>query len=407
MAATFIADSKRLLRDLDALREIGRVSTGVVRPAFSEADIDARAWLVHRMEEAGLEVSVDALGNVFGLPPGNAPALLVGSHSDTQPEGGWLDGAYGVIAGLELARASLEQGGPPIACVSFQDEEGRFGNLIGSRYWTGALSLEEADLGCDDDGLSLAQARVSRDRLPAPRAVSPERFHGFLELHIEQGGLLDLAGEQIGVVGAIVGIRTERMRFTGEQNHAGTTLMHLRRDAFQGLVTLATRLNERLAKVATPATVWTIGRVDLQPNANSVVPGRADFTLQWRDGEEARLDQMRDIIYATAEEVAAEKNLTWERFGCDSLPPTLSDPGLVAALSQAAGELAPGKWRVMTSGALHDAANLSERMPMAMLFVPSIAGISHSFAEDTARADLELGLHVAAEAICRYCRTQG
>ncbi|RRH70146.1 hydantoinase/carbamoylase family amidase [Falsigemmobacter faecalis] len=406
MTDTFTVDTKRMLSDLDALRGIGQVSTGVVRQAFSEADIEARSWLVRRMEEAGLEVSVDALGNVFGLPPGNAPALLVGSHSDTQPEGGWLDGAYGVIAGLELARASLEQGGPAIACVSFQDEEGRFGNLIGSRYCAGSLSLEEADKGCDDNGLSLAEARVIRARLPAPRDVSPERFHGFLELHIEQGGALDLAGEQIGVVEAIVGIRTERMRFCGQQNHAGTTLMHLRRDAFQGLVTMASRINERLAGVATPATVWTIGRVDLQPNANSVVPGRADFTIQWRDAEESRLDQMRDILYSTCEEVAGEMGLSWERFGCDSLPPTLSDPGLVGALSQAAGQLAAGKWRVMTSGALHDAANLSLRMPMAMLFVPSIAGISHSFAEDTAREDLELGLRVAAGAVCSYCRSR-
>lgn len=407
MSSKVAVNTKRMLADLDTLRRIGQVGTGVVRQAFSPADMQARAWLAQRIEEAGLEVSIDIMGNVFGLPPGGARALLVGSHSDTQPEGGWLDGAYGVIAGLELARASLEQGGPPIACVSFQDEEGRFGNLIGSRYWTGALTLEEADLCRDDNGLRLGEVRRARDILPSPREVSPSQFHAFLELHIEQGGVLDQTGQQIGVVESIVGIRTERMRLTGQQNHAGTTPMHLRRDAFQGLVKVAACLNDRLAKVATPATVWTIGRVDLSPNANSVIPGRADFTLQWRDAEEGRLDVMRDVIYRTCEEVAIEAGLVWDHFGCDSLPPTKSDEALVSALSAAAEELALGRWRAMSSGALHDAANLSPLMPMAMLFVPSIGGISHSFTEDTATPDLELGLQVAAQAVSTYCAHPG
>ena len=392
-------DTQRMLSDLDELRGIGAVQTGVVRPAYSGMDLAARVWLVRRMEAAGLEVSVDAVGNVFGLPPGDAPCILVGSHSDTQPEGGWLDGAYGVIVGLEIARASLEQGGPRVACVSFQDEEGRFSTLTGSRVWAGLMSLTEADKCRDAAGVSLGEARLSRDGLPECRDISTERFSAFFEIHIEQGPVLDSVGEHIGVVENIVGIRTERMSFLGEQNHAGTTPMHLRRDAFQGLSKFVSTVNARLAEVATPATVWTIGRVDLHPNANSIVPGRADFTIQWRDSDEARLDQMMDVIYATARETAETLRLKWRQFGCDTIAPTRCNVTMLEALAAAAEVLAPGRWRRMPSGALHDAANVSYTMPMAMLFVPSKGGISHSFAEDTERADLALGAKVLCEAV--------
>ncbi len=394
-------DTSRMLSDLDALRAIGAVQTGVVRQAYSEADCLARSWLVQRMEAAGLEVSVDAVGNVFGLPQGKGDCILVGSHSDTQPEGGWLDGAYGVIVGLEIARASLEQGGPRVACVSFQDEEGRFSALTGSRVWTGRLSMEEADRLQDGTGVRLGDARMKRACLPAVRSVSVSRFRAFLEIHIEQGPVLAAKGESIGVVESIVGIRTERMCFVGEQNHAGTTPMHLRRDAFQGLNRFITLVNDRLAEIATPATVWTVGRVDLRPNASSIIPGHADFTMQWRDAETVRLDEMKDLIYATARETAETNGLEWRHFGCDAIAPTRSTPALIEALADAAEHLAFGRWRRMSSGALHDAANVASLMPAAMLFVPSKGGISHSFAEDTDRKELELGAEVLSEAISR------
>lgn len=399
--ASFKIDTERMLSDLDTLRSIGAVKTGVVRPAYSETDRLARIWLAERMEQAGLEVSVDAIGNVFGLPPGNEKCILIGSHSDTQPEGGWLDGAYGVIVGLEIARASLEQDGPRVACVSFQDEEGRFSTLPGSRVWAGLMSLKEADECCDSGGLRLGQARLNRAGLPAPREISTDRFSAFMEIHIEQGPVLDTTGERIGVVENIVGIRTEKMSFVGEQNHAGTTPMHLRRDAFQGLNRFISLMNDRLAEVATPATVWTVGHVDLYPNANSIVPGRVDFTIQWRDADDARLDRMAEIIYATARETADSLHLGWQHFGCDLISPTQSNATLVEAMVKAAEVLAPGHWRRMPSGALHDAANVSSVLPMAMLFVPSKGGISHDFAEDTDRSDLALGAEVLCEVVAR------
>ena len=392
----------RFLADLDRLRTFGQCGNGVVRQAYSESDAAARNWLAERIADAGLKACVDPIGNLFGLPEEPEGSILVGSHSDTQPEGGWLDGAYGVIAGLEIARASRECGGPPVACVSFQDEEGRFTPLTGSRVWAGLLPLAEAESLVDTGGVSLAEARRTLSALPAAEAVPAELFRAFLEIHIEQGPVLDSSGERIGVVENIVGIRSERMRFQGQQNHAGTTPMHLRRDAFQGLARFADTINRRFERVVTPATVWTIGHAVLHPNASSIVPGRVDFSIQWRDADESRLDQMLTIIGETAAEVASDGGLQWERSGYAEIPPTRCDAGLVEVLSEVAEELVPDAWRRMPSGALHDAANAAHRMPMAMLFVPSKGGISHSFDEDTARDDLVLGVELLAQAIVRF-----
>lgn len=392
---------ERLLADLDHLRTFGACGNGVVRQAYSETDLAARRWLAERMEEAGLEVRADPIGNLFGLPKTSEPCILIGSHSDTQPEGGWLDGAYGVIAGLEIARAALECGGPPVACVSFQDEEGRFTPLTGSRVWAGDLDLREADELTDTEGNRLADVRRLSEGLPAPTTVPTDLFRAFLEIHIEQGPVLDTSGERIGVVENIVGIRGERMRFIGEQNHAGTTPMHLRRDAFQGLIDFSYQLNKRLAEIVTPATVWTIGHVSVHPNASSIVPGQVDFTMQWRDAEDARLDRMMEIIRETAAEVAERSGLEWQRSDYAAISPTYCDETLIEALATAAEKVAPAAWRRMPSGALHDAANASRKIPMAMLFVPSKRGISHSFEEDTARDDLVLGVEVLADAVAR------
>ena len=242
---------ERFLADLHRLREFGAsgVGRGVVRPAYSAADIAARDWLAEEMRAAGLEPHVDPAGNLFGLAEGRS--ILLGSHSDSQPEGGWLDGALGVIAALEIARAAREAGGPPVSVVSFQDEEGRFGVTTGSAIWSGNLSLDEADRQTDRDGVSFAEVRAGM----AGRAadfVDPGRFAGFIEMHIEQGPWLFEAGEAAGVVTDIVGIRDMRITFDGEQNHAGTTPMHRRRDAFQGLARFNSLINERFRNVVTP-----------------------------------------------------------------------------------------------------------------------------------------------------------
>ncbi|WP_299552119.1 hydantoinase/carbamoylase family amidase [uncultured Tateyamaria sp.] len=390
-------DPNRFLDDLHALRRFGAagVGKGVVRPAYSEADMAARDWLASRMAEAGLTPRFDAMGNLFGLAEG--PSLLLGSHSDSQPQGGWLDGALGVVAALEVARVSTGSGGPAVSVVSFQDEEGRYGVTTGSNVWSGGLFQADADALTDHDGVPLGQARqVVGDRAGAP--VDPAQFTGFVELHIEQGATLDTAGEQIGVVTDIVGIRDRVITLTGQQNHAGTTAMALRRDAFQGLVAFSSRLNERLRNVVTPQSVWTIGHVALSPNASSIVPGQVRFSMQWRDADVARLARMEAVIEETLSKVAAELDLGVEKGPLLGLEPVAMDVDLCAQLEAGAEMVAPGKWRQMLSGALHDATNVARCMPVAMLFVPSIGGISHAFEENTDEADLVAGLHVLAHA---------
>ncbi|WP_415404618.1 Zn-dependent hydrolase [Tateyamaria sp. SN3-11] len=388
-------DASRFLSDLKHLRSFGAQGAGVVRPAYSAPDIAARDWLAARMGEAGLAVRFDAMGNLFGLAEG--PSLLLGSHSDSQPTGGWLDGALGVVAALEVARAARAAGGPAISVVSFQDEEGRFGVTTGSAVWSGGLSLAEADRLVDHDGVTLAEARAAlADRVGAE--VDPAQFTGFVELHIEQGPTLDTAGEQIGVVTDIVGIRDRVITLRGQQNHAGTTPMALRRDAFQGLSAFNTRLNDRLRNVVTPQTVWTIGHVSLSPNASSIVPGEVRFSMQWRDGDAQRLERMQGVIEETLTEVTTELGLEVEMGSLLGLEPVAMDAGLRARLEAGAEVVAPGQWRNMPSGALHDATNVARLMPVAMLFVPSINGISHAFEEDTAEDDLVAGLRVLAHA---------
>ncbi|MFC3614730.1 hydantoinase/carbamoylase family amidase [Lutimaribacter marinistellae] len=387
-------NAERFLADLHKLRQFGAagVGKGVVRPAYSKADIEARAWLSDKMAEAGLTSRMDPVGNLFGLAEGRS--ILLGSHSDSQPEGGWLDGALGVIGALEVARSSDR----PVSVVSFQDEEGRFGVTTGSAIWAGQVSLEEADRLTDHTGVAFGEARQAVSHL-AGDFVDPTSFSGFIEMHIEQGPTLDTAEEQIGVVTDIVGIRDMRITFNGRQNHAGTTPMHLRRDAFQALAAFSAEIETRFRNLVTPRTVWTIGHVSLHPNASSIVTGRAVFSMQWRDGDSDRLARMEEIIRLTAQEIAASRGLTVEFGKMLGLEPVAMDRRLANALATSAEKVSPGRWRRMPSGALHDATNVARIMPVSMLFVPSIGGISHAFDEDTDEADLVAGLHVLEDAV--------
>ncbi len=395
-------DPARLLLDLDRLRTFGKKGTGVVRPAFTVADIEARQWLAARMGEAGLEPVFDPVANLFGLRAGGVRSILLGSHSDTQPQGGWLDGAFGVIAALEVARACQEANGPPVSVVSFQEEEGRFGGVTtGSRFWTGDISLEDADTLLDNEGTSFGQCRKDSAFEAGPH-VDTDRFLAFVEPHIEQGPVLHVSGESVGVVDAIVGLRQVTVTFTGQQNHAGTTPMPNRRDAFRGLTQFLQELEPRFRGAAKDSTVWTVGWVEVQPNAASIIPGQVSFTVQWRDDEISRLDGLEQVVRTLTEQVSARLRLEAGISGRRELAPTRMDPRVVESLAAAANDIAPGRWRRIRSGALHDATNVSTRMPGGMLFVPSIGGISHSFDEDTDRDDLVLGAQVLAAGVERF-----
>ncbi|MBT6426111.1 MAG: M20/M25/M40 family metallo-hydrolase, partial [Rhodospirillaceae bacterium] len=222
-------NGERLLGDLRALRAMGATGTGVVRPAFSEMDMTARRWLADRYSDAGLTAQIDGVGNVLGRSQNPGPALLVGSHSDTQPTGGWLDGALGVIYGLEVARALAEDPATrdlAVDAISWQDEESRFYGCMGSRSFCGDFTAEaEADLH-DKDGVALADALAQAGLSDTPRlAAGDHDYIGFLEAHIEQGPHLEQDGRRIGIVQSIVGLGGMVFIFSGQQNHAGTTMM--------------------------------------------------------------------------------------------------------------------------------------------------------------------------------------
>ncbi|MBL6839231.1 MAG: hydantoinase/carbamoylase family amidase [Rhodobacteraceae bacterium] len=393
-----IINSKRFLSNLHELRTIGAsgIGKGVIRPAYSEADLAARNWLSKKFSEAGLKPHYDPVGNLFGLA--EESSVLIGSHSDTQPQGGWLDGALGVISGLELAQISRENNGPAISVVSFQDEEGRFGVTTGSAIWAGILSLEEADRLIDKAGMSFSSAREKITKVTKD-FVDPKRFTGFLECHIEQGPWLYETNHTVGIVTDIVGIRDMRITYNGQQNHAGTTPMHRRVDAYQSMLIFSQLINARFRNVVTPSTVWTTGHVNVEPDAHSIVPGKCTFSMQWRDGDNQRLDKMENIIRSTANEVAEREGSSVEFSKMHGLDPVQMDTSLQTKLRDAAENICPRRWKNIQSGALHDAANIAKIMPAGMLFVPSIKGISHDFSEDTNEQDLIDGLTVLAEAI--------
>ena len=396
-------DPARLLADLRTLRGIGAQGIGVVRPAFSAKDMEARRWLKGRYEEAGLDATIDGVGNVLGRSRHPGKALLLGSHSDTQPTGGWLDGALGVIYALEVVRALAADGATrslAVDAVSFQDEESRFVGCLGSRSLIGALTPEMEQGAVDSGGLALSEALRVAGLAGAPRVkLARERYAGFVEAHIEQGPDLEDTGRRIGVVTGIVGLRGIRFVFRGQQNHAGTTMMARRRDAATALYELAHRINQEFPKVAGERSVWTMGRLRVEPNATSIVPGYADLDLQFRDAAEAPLDAFEATVARLVAEMNARGGVSIEASPTRApIPPTRMDAGLQSHIEAAAERHAPGKWQRMPSGAFHDAGIISASIPAAMLFIPSIGGISHDFAENSRDDDIVLGCQVLADA---------
>ena len=394
----------RLLADLRHLRSIGAQGRGVVRPAFSEKDMEARRWLKSRFEEIGLDTTIDGVGNVLGRSRKPGRALLVGSHSDTQPTGGWLDGALGVIYALEVARALAADPATaklPIDIVSLQDEESRFIGCLGSRSLIGILAPDVELAAVDKEGVRLEDALRMAGLAGVPRLrVSTERYAGFVEAHIEQGPTLEDTGNRIGVVTDIVGLRGIRFVFRGQQNHAGTTMMARRRDASAALYELAHRINTEFPKVAGERTVWTMGRLKVEPNAASIVPGYADLDLQFRDASDAPLDAFEEVAARIVADMNARGGVKIEASPARvPIRPTRMDDGLRTHIERAAERHAPGKWLHLPSGAFHDAGIISAKLPAAMLFIPSIGGISHDFAEDSRDDDIVLGCQVLADAV--------
>jgi N-carbamoyl-L-amino-acid hydrolase len=400
-------NGERLLSELRELATFGKFKTGVDRVALSQQDLAARRWLMERLRQAGLEPHMDEVANVYGRDPTARQAVLIGSHTDTVPHGGWLDGALGVAYALEIARAARESRAASdvgIDVMSFEDEEGSYLAFLGSRTFCNELPAAEIDAAKrGEHGLRAALTAVppATDR---PR-FDPARHLCYLEAHIEQGPRLEAARRRIGIVTGIVGIRRFRIRSHGQADHAGTTPMAMRRDAGATLIALASRVPQAFARIGGPETLWNIGYIIFRPGAPNVVPGEAEMVLEFRNTDPAVLDRLEQQVRGWIDELQKEGRPA-EMEEMARVPPTALAKELAAVLAQASQSHGEEPMH-LPSGAGHDAMVMGRYIPAAMLFVPSIGGRSHDVTENTADADIVFGCEVLAHAVDRLRANPG
>jgi N-carbamoyl-L-amino-acid hydrolase len=363
----------------------------------------ARMWFAGKLGETGLATTIDGIGNVVGRSVGDhGKVLLLGSHLETQPFAGWLDGSLGTLFALEVVRAIKEADLPYAVDVgAWADEEGHFGTMLGSRSFCGMVSEETIDQARSKaTGQPMREALADAGLAGRERVVmDPARYAGYLEAHIEQGDFLDSSGLRLGIVTGIVGIRTFRLASSGQQNHAGTTRMAARRDAGAALLRLWQAINSEFEANAGPTTVWTFGRMAFEPGAPSVIPGRAEATFQFRDEDPDRLARLEARLDAAVAAANHAGPCLIESTLMGSVDPSAMSKEFQEALERSAERFATGAHVRMPSGAGHDAQVFARCIPAGMLFVPSIGGISHHPDEDTADTDIVLGCQVFADAV--------
>src|SRR3982074_2696791 len=402
-------DGARVLADLNALRGIGAYKTGVHKPTFSEPHMRSLEWLAQRLPEAGLTVTIDGIGNVLGTVAKPGPKLLAGSHLESQNFAGWLDGPLGVVYALEAARVINSDPGlkGAVEVAAWCDEEGHFGHFLGSRSYVGGVTDDDIDAARDrNSGRTVAEGRGAVGLAGRARANAERGRHiGYLEAHIEQGETLESGGLRIGVVTSIVGIWQYRITFTGEQNHAGTTRMDVRKDAGVALARFCVEIDDRFPTLCGPRTVWTTGRITLDPGAPSIIPGRAEMLFQVRDDDPGVIERLEDLLRKMAAAVSAQGRCSVAVKRLRAGAPAIMDATFQQTIEAASAVFAGGRSIRMPSGAGHDAQILATIMPAGMLFVPSIGGVSHHWSEDTGDADIVPGAQFFVE-VCRRLLAQ-
>ncbi len=398
-------NEERLARYIEELSVFGRTSEGGVRrPSFSPEDVAAREFCIGLMRDAGLNVAVDPAGNILGRRTGsdpNAVPILFGSHVDTVPNGGKYDGGLGSLAAVESLRALDEAGyrnRHPLEAVIWCDEES---GLTGSLGYVGRLPAE-ALTAERSNGLTLAECI---ERIGGDATRIAEAAHGqgdiaaYLELHPEQGGILDSAGIDVGIVQGIVGISHYELELTGFPNHAGTTPMDQRQDAMLVASEIVLAVN-RIVRSVSGRHVGTVGRLNVEPNAPNVVPGRVTLTVEIRDLSNETIDMLWGRVLAEAEEKARQYDVSLYYERTARVEPAIADPGVQRTITEAASALGLSA-QAMPSGAGHDAQVLAGIGPMGMIFVPSVGGISHSPLEFTKQEDVANGANLLLQSVLR------
>jgi N-carbamoyl-L-amino-acid hydrolase len=405
---TLPINAERLLGRLRELGQIGRGGDGrLIRLAGSDADKVGRDAFVTWVRAADLEVAVDRIGNIFGIwsddANTNQAPVLLGSHIDTVINAGIYDGCYGVLSGLEVIETLKTSGylpARPIVVAAFTNEEGvRYApDMMGSLVYAGRLPVEQAlaTVGTDGTVLGKELERIGYAGSEEPGFFKP---HAYIELHIEQGPVLEREGVPIGAVENLQGISWQRVTIEGEANHAGTTPMSMRRDAGYAAARVVTFLRDRASNANTP-TVATVGCMSFEPNAINVIPSRATFTVDLRDPDEQRLQAEEAALAAYLKELAVAEEVTISVERLARFEPVTFDGKIVELVEEAARRRGLASKR-MTSGAGHDAQMIARIAPSAMIFVPSIGGISHNPREHTPDGDLIAGANILLDVVSR------
>jgi hydantoinase/carbamoylase family amidase len=383
---------------------------GITREVFTPTYRQALEWVAERMRAAGMETRLDAIGNLWGLWEGRdplAPRVISGSHIDTTLNAGRYDGVVGVLGAIEAVDRLRDDGFTPqrtVEVVAFAGEEPRFGTgCIGSRVVVGALGPEDAPTLCDRHGVSLAQA-LQEFGLPPERIgdaqLDPSTVHAFVELHIEQGLVLETHGEQIGVVTAIAAPHDFRLAVRGAATHSGATPMALRRDALAGAAEIMMVLERLARESASGTTVGTVGVMRVRPGAINVVPGEVELDVDIRDCDDAAREAVVDGVIAAARQIAERRDLLVDVEPIVEDKPVRCAESVIDAAQEACTRLGVS-FRRMVSGAYHDAMILGAAVPIGMVFVPSRGGVSHHPDEYTAPEQLEVGVRVLARVLER------
>ncbi len=395
-------DIQRIEDDIYRIAKFGsrEGNRGVYRPGFGEADWEARQWLKSYFTEHGLEARIDGAGNVCGrIGPTDKPALVIASHLDSVPAGGIFDGVLGVVAGLECIRVIQENGinlNYPIELIATSEEEGRFGGMFGAQALTGNLTLDWIEQARTPAGekLTNAMAQCGLDYHQALNVARPaDSVKAFIELHIEQGPILESIHKTIGVVEGISGVFKWFIKLVGKAGHAGTAPMHLRSDAFMGMADFAHEIKRIIAENGTDKSRLTIGYVDLKPGYAHTVPGDVEFTLVGRDMSEETMHDLADACRRALSAIARAHGLMFEYQQMSWLSPNSMSSEVMAIIEKETQTLGYS-YEIMPSGAGHDAQFFASMTPTGMIFIPSVAGVSHAPDEWSHWSDVEKGCNV-------------